>query len=69
MKIKPNIKLPKFRKDSLSLKEFQLLSKEEKENYIKEIEELPKEMLGDVDEHIINFYAVKKPEKNNWLEL
>jgi hypothetical protein len=67
--MKPDIKLPKFRKDALSLKEFQLLSKEEKENYIKEIEELPKEILGDVDEHILNFYSIKKPVKNNWLEL
>ena len=68
--MKPEIKLPKFRKDALSLKEFQLLSKEEKVNYINEIELLPKEILGDVDEHIINFYGIKKPEtKNNWLEL
>jgi hypothetical protein len=67
--MKPDIKLPKFRKDALSLKEFQLLSIEEKERYIKEIEVLAKEMLGDVDEHILNFYDVKKPVKNNWLEL
>jgi hypothetical protein len=67
--MKPDIKLPKFRKDALSLKEFQLLSIEEKEIYIKEIEVLAKEMLGDVDEHILNFYAIKKPVKNNWLEL
>jgi hypothetical protein len=67
--MKPDIKLPKFRKGALSLKEFQLLSIEEKESYIKEIEVLAKEMLGDADEHILNFYAVKKPVKNNWLEL
>ena len=68
--MKPEIKLPKFRKDALSLKEFQYLSIEEKTKYINEIELLPKEILGDVDEHIINFYGIKKPEiKNNWLEL
>lgn len=68
--MKPEIKLPKFRKDALSLKEFQYLSIEDKTKYINEIELLPKEMLGDADEYIINFYGIKKPEtKNNWLEL
>ena len=62
--------LPKFRIGALSLKEFYLLKREEKNQYIKELIEIPVNERGDVDIHILRFHSIDtKPDTKNFFTL
>ena len=62
--------LPKFRIGALSLKEFHLLQKEEKNNYIKELMLIPDNEKGDVDKHILRYNSIDiQPENKNFFTL
>lgn len=61
--------IPTFREGALNIKQFYALKKEEKNNYIKELIELPKEALGDVDKHILKFYSIELKPINNFITL
>ena len=62
--------LPKWRIGALSLKEFHLLKKEEKNNYIKELMQIPDNEKGDVDKHILKYNSIHvEPENKNFFTL
>jgi hypothetical protein len=62
--------LPKWRIGALSLKEFHLLQKEEKNNYIKELMLIPDKDRGDVDKHILRYDSISiKPDNKNFFTL
>ena len=61
----------KWRRDELSLKQFYLLPKEEKEEYILLLKGLKPEILSTNDEYVLQFYCgTDKQEKEyKFLEL
>ena len=62
--------LPKWRIGALSLKEFHLLKKDEKNNYIKELMLIPDNEKGDVDKHILRYNSIDiQPENKNFFTL
>ena len=62
--------LPKWRIGALSLKEFHLLQKEEKNNYIKELMLIPDKERGDVDKHILRYNSIDvEPDNKNFFTL
>jgi hypothetical protein len=62
--------LPKWRIGALSLREFHSLQKQEKNNYIKELMQIPDKDKGDVDKHILRFHSIEiKPDNKNFFTL
>lgn len=52
-----------WRENTLSLKEFYSLSKEKKNDYIKELLLVPEKDRTDLDKHILKFYHIKPVEQ------
>jgi len=62
--------LPKWRVGAVSLKEFHLLTKESKNEYIKSLMQIPDKEKSDVDIHILRFYSIDiKPDTKNFFTL
>lgn len=61
--------IPTFREGALNIKQFYLLSRIEKDEYIKELLQLPKEVLGEVDKHILKFYSIELRPANNFISM
>lgn len=61
--------IPKFRTESLSMKEFGKLSKKEKDQYILDILQIPKEQRGDVDNHILRYYHLEIKEVQHFFTI
>ena len=54
---------PRWRESELSLKEFQLLSKENRNKYIEDVLQLLDTEISFNDEYILTFYTKKYKEK------
>ena len=61
--------IPTFREGSLNIKQFYALTRIEKDEYIKELLQLPKEVLGEVDKHILKFYQIDIKPANNFFSI
>lgn len=62
--------LPKWRIGALSLNEFHLLKRDEKNEYIKSLMQVPDIEKADVDIHILKFYSIDiKPDTKNFFTL
>ena len=59
--------IPKWRTGDIGLKAFYLLTKEEKEQYVKSLLNIPESERSSCDEYIIRFNY--KPEKKNFYTL
>jgi hypothetical protein len=51
--------IPTFRTGALSMKEYYKLSKQERDQYVLDLFELPKEQLGQVDKHLMKFHNLE----------
>lgn len=58
-----------WRQDELSFKQFTLLSKVEKEEYIFLLNGLPEDERSTNDLYILNLYIKSKPKQTQFLEL
>ena len=58
-----NIITPRWRETELSLKQFQLLSKEARDKYIEDILQLLDTEVSFTDEYILTFYTKKYKQK------
>lgn len=61
--------IPKFRKGALSMKEYNKLSKIEKDQYVIELTKLPVEILGDVDKHLMRYHNLLVQRENHFYSL
>ena len=61
--------LPKFRKGALSMKEYNKLSRIEKDQYVIELTKIPVEILGDVDKHLLRFHNLLVEKENHFYSL
>jgi hypothetical protein len=61
--------LPKFRKGALSMKEYNKLSRIEKDQYVIELTKIPIEELGDVDKHLLRFHNLLVEKENHFYSL
>jgi hypothetical protein len=61
--------LPKFRKSALSMKEYNKLSRIEKDQYVIELTKIPIEELGDVDKHLLRFHNLLVEKENHFYSL
>lgn len=59
----------KWRKDELSLKEFRLLSKESREEYLLLLKGIKKEEVSTNDQYILDQYIEEEKEQYKFFEL
>ncbi len=58
-----------WRQDELSFKEFTLLTKKDKEEYLELLKGLPEDERSTNDLYILNLFRKDKPKQNQFLEL
>jgi hypothetical protein len=61
--------IPKFRTGALSMKEYNKLSRIEKDQYVIELTKIPIEELGDVDKHLLRFHNLLVQKENHFYSL
>lgn len=61
--------IPTFRTGALSMKEYYKLSKIERDQYVLELFELPKEQLSDVDKHLMRFHNLEVKHQDNFFSI
>jgi hypothetical protein len=58
-----NNRAPRWREGSILLKDFYLLSKDDKYNYVESLLKIPVHHQGDTDEFILHFFYKKKSKQ------